>query len=174
MKNEKGFSLIEVIISMVLVGLLAAVAGMGIVAGAQSYVMAKENAATNQKVQLAMSRLNREFTELTSITSADSNSIVYSNIYGNFAIARVGDAIKIVSGTQVPTDSTGDPLITGITSFTLSYNGGSGWSASNDLKTLQTIRIVIVYHRTDKNVNDVTFTTEVNPRNNGVYNGPTA
>jgi len=43
MNNESGFTLIEIIVSLVLVGMMAAIAGMGIVTGTKGYLLAKEN-----------------------------------------------------------------------------------------------------------------------------------
>ena len=55
-----GFTLIEVIVVMIIVGVLVATAGMGIVMGTRGYLLSKENAHMAQKVQLAMARLSAE------------------------------------------------------------------------------------------------------------------
>ncbi|MBW1821185.1 MAG: prepilin-type N-terminal cleavage/methylation domain-containing protein [Deltaproteobacteria bacterium] len=54
MRNETGFTLIEIVVSLVLVGMMAAIAGMGIVTGTKGYLLAKENSHMAQKAQLAM------------------------------------------------------------------------------------------------------------------------
>jgi prepilin-type N-terminal cleavage/methylation domain-containing protein len=60
MSNEKAFTLIEVIVSLVLIGIMAAIAGMGLVKIAEGYVFAKKNAETVQKVQIAIARIVKE------------------------------------------------------------------------------------------------------------------
>lgn len=63
LKRQRGFTLIEVIVVLTLVGLLAAMSGFGLVTVARGYLMASENAAVTQKAQLAMTRLGREIME---------------------------------------------------------------------------------------------------------------
>ena len=70
--DEKGFTLIEVIVTLVLVGITTALAGMWIVSVANGYVFTKMNANTVQKAQLAVTRLAKEF---AAIKSVDTNII---------------------------------------------------------------------------------------------------
>ena len=55
--NKKGFTLIEVVTSMVLIGILALVAGFGLVKVSQGYLFARQNSETVQKAQIAMARI---------------------------------------------------------------------------------------------------------------------
>lgn len=73
--DAKGFTLIEVIVTLLLVGITAALAGGWIVWVVNGYGLVKTNAETTQKAQLAMIRLVREF---VSIKSIDTNTI-YTN-----------------------------------------------------------------------------------------------
>lgn len=59
-QKQQGFTLIEVVVVLVLVGILTALAGSGFVIGVRGYLMATENAAITQKAELALSRLARE------------------------------------------------------------------------------------------------------------------
>ena len=57
--SNRGFTLIEVIVTMILVGIMAAVAGMGIVSATRAFIFAKEAAEISQKSQLAMNRITK-------------------------------------------------------------------------------------------------------------------
>ena len=72
MKEQKGFTLIEVIVVLVLVGILAAMAGTGLVAGVQGYLMASENAEISQKAQIAMTRLGREILQCSNCDAGNA------------------------------------------------------------------------------------------------------
>jgi prepilin-type N-terminal cleavage/methylation domain-containing protein len=172
-RKQAGFTLIEVIIVMVLVGILAVMAGMGILSGVQSYIFAKENAPTSQKAAAAMARMSREFMELSSITSVGTSSIVYTDINGNHALALVGGEIRMIDGSVLPTATTGDVLIGNINSMTLSfYKGALSWTTSDDIKDLTIIQIDIVVDRADSGIGTISFSTRVNPRNTGLSNAP--
>lgn len=173
LNNECGFTLIELIASLVIVGIIAAMAGFGIVNGVQAYLFARENAPTAQKAQIAMTHLSRELSELSNITAVTGSSIVYSTSKGDFAIGYAGNSIRIISGTTLPTATTGDPLIDNISSFTLTlYKGAVAWTISDSLPDLTMIKIDFTLNRSDSGSSPVSFSTQINPRNTGNYNGP--
>jgi len=126
--KDAGFTLIEVILSLIMLGFIAVVAGMGIVSFTKGVFFAKENTHKAQKVQLAMARLNRELMELTNIAAKDDTPpnpfVIYDNITGRHAIAKDGSDLKMFnlpSGT-VTLPPTGDnKLMDNVDSFTLTY-----------------------------------------------------
>jgi len=79
MTGQKGFTLIEVIVVLTMVGIIATAAGIGIVSVVQGFVFAKGNIAIVQKGQLAMAKLIRELNNLHSVTTADATSITFSS-----------------------------------------------------------------------------------------------
>jgi prepilin-type N-terminal cleavage/methylation domain-containing protein len=79
--NEKAFTLIELIATLVLVGIIAAVAGMGVVKIAEGYMFAKLNAETSQKAQIATARIAKELgtaSAISAITPTGTTSITYT------------------------------------------------------------------------------------------------
>lgn len=60
MNMQDGFTLIELVATLILVGIMAAVGGSALVTGVQGYLLASENSVVTQKAQLALSRISRE------------------------------------------------------------------------------------------------------------------
>ncbi|GBC59130.1 hypothetical protein DENIS_0066 [Desulfonema ishimotonii] len=63
-----GFTLIEVIVSLLLMGIISAIWGMGIVQIVEGFLFSRQNIETLQKGQITMSRLVKEFQALTEIS----------------------------------------------------------------------------------------------------------
>lgn len=116
LSNEKAFTLIEMIVSLVLAGIMAAVVGLGLVKMTQGYVFAKQNAETVQKAQVAMTRIIKELGVATSISTATlptATSITYTRP------VSVTNTISI-TGNQVQMNGAAlmNNVITGSSSFT--------------------------------------------------------
>lgn len=177
--NILGFTLIEVIVSLILIGILAAAGGMGIVQAVQGYVMVKDNATITQKAQLAMSRITREAVEMTGFSTAPSVSILpLKSVERNVTIGLDSGQIKVAQASigTVPTLSTGDTLINNVNAFTLQYyKGSSAWATSDDINLLSAIDVTVQLTRPDGGY--MTFTNRISPRNNKNLGGaapPTA
>jgi len=173
MARDAGFTLIEIILTLVLVGIMATVGGMAVITGMKGYLLARENASITQKAQVALSRLNREMMELVSITSASSTSIVYTRPSGTRSLALVGNQLKIVDGTTLPNASLGDVLIDQVSSIQIEYSkAGTNWVLGTDLiELLSGVRITLVLTRSNASISNPAFTTMVTPRNNGNLGG---
>jgi len=182
MRNESGFTLIEIIVSLVLVGMMAAIAGMGIVTGTKGYVLAKENSHMAQKAQIAVARIQRELMELTEIAArqVDPAFIIYDNTTGRHAIARDGSDVKMYfylgpGATTLPAGA-GDILVDNVNNFTLSYFRGTNIWGGVDIQLLSAIKADLALDRSDGSGDTVTFSITANPRNTNNYGGapPTA
>lgn len=169
MKKESGFTLIEIIVTLVIVGIIATMAGMGIVSGIKGYVFAKGNAAMTQKSQMALARVSRELMELVDVTTAQSSQVTYSRFdfdSGNIISQTMyldSGLVKIASGS---TPSGGDTIVDDVGSFTLTYYKGTNtWQTADDIQLLSSIRIVIGLTNPGGG-SDISFSTTVTPRNN--------
>lgn len=120
--RQKGFTLIEVIAVLLIVGILAAFAGFGIVAAVQGYLFSKDNAAVSEKAMLAMARINRELLECYNC-AGDSWSLVgaFNNtLPGSRSIQLSGTNIvisEVISGVTVT-----DILLDNVALFTMTYH----------------------------------------------------
>ena len=67
-----GFTLLELVVSLLLLGLLTAIFGLGLVGAMQSHEFSRGNAQLTQKAHLAMKRISRELSELTEIETVSN------------------------------------------------------------------------------------------------------
>jgi prepilin-type N-terminal cleavage/methylation domain-containing protein len=75
--KKRGFTLIEVIMSIVILSIISAFAGMGFISAINGYVLAKKNADTVQNAEVILARLAKEFSSTTSITSGTQTSLTF-------------------------------------------------------------------------------------------------
>jgi len=187
MKKDAGFTLIEIIVTLVLLGIMAAIAGMLIAQGARGYITANENNKLSQKAQLALDRMILEFEDISAIsavTESSSSSICYTLTYYDVntggttdvsrCIGRVGNEIKIVDGTAPPTAGTGSVIIDNVNAFQLDFyrftdpfTGTGTWAPTNILN-LASIRINLTLNITDVAGGTYTCSTLYNVRRNGI------
>lgn len=140
--RQKGFTLIEVIVVLIIVGILAALAGLGIVAAVQGYIFSKDNAAISEKAQLALSHINRELVECynCSLTSnaITGTSFSYLNPLGTRTIDWTTNGVVKIST---------DILIDKVSSFALAYNTDKSISVTMSLTGLPNPFSIKVYPR---------------------------
>lgn len=180
-----GFTLIEIIVSLVVAGILASIAGMGIVSAINGYAIVRENVSLSQKITLAATRINRELLELTDISFKDDSRpyIAYHSATGQpRAIAKVDDTIRLYENMEGPISDTdlennGDILTDNVNSFALNYfkgvEGSSNWVLTDDIRELSTIQFSLNLFHQDVAGSTVNVTTLVYIRNNDNYGGST-
>ena len=181
MRNKAGFTLIEIMVSLVLVGLIASVAGTSVLMGLRGYVNTRENNVITQKAQLAMNRINREFIELIDIRDVviSPTCIVYEGPGGRRALRYNSEKKEVLyfsglSSTTLCNGLTeGDTLVDKVQTFSLMYNPSSGvslWSMGQDIRNLFALSVQIILERPDSG-GTVSFFTTVSPRNNNNAGG---
>jgi len=115
LSNRAGFTLIEVIISIVVITIIAAIAGFGFIEITNGYLFAKKNASTAQQAQIAMMRIKKELSNINSVSSGQPTSIAYTRVLGgSHTISWAG------GNSPVLIDNT-DTLIQPVTLFGFVY-----------------------------------------------------
>lgn len=161
MHKEAGFTLIEVIVTLIIAGILASIAGMGIVQGIKGYVFALENSAITQKAELAMARMSLELRDVSDVTEVTDTpiTITYTKDSSSYTIALSGDKVKINDNT----------LIGGVNSLNLTYYYKESEKSTELIKIddpvdvlVARIDIELILQHTEGNI---TFKTTINPRN---------
>jgi len=80
--ENKGFTLLEVVVVMILAGVIAAAAVFGYVQVVKGTLFTQKNTSTIQKGQIAMTKLVKEFNNIniSSISAAGQTSITFTSI----------------------------------------------------------------------------------------------
>lgn len=74
---KKGFTLIEIVATLLLVSLLAVSVVISMLPMTQGLMQVRDNAAAAQKARLALARISREFTTISKVVSSGPNDITY-------------------------------------------------------------------------------------------------
>ena len=105
--HQAGFTLIEVVASLLIVGILGAIAGMGLVTGLRGYMQAKENGHLAQKAQIAMARIKRELMEITDVIKVSNGTeplIIFDNPAGRQALCEFEKTLQLCELESTTTD----------------------------------------------------------------------
>ncbi|HOD28402.1 MAG TPA: type II secretion system protein [Syntrophales bacterium] len=116
LKDPRGFTLIEAISAIVIMTIVSALAGMGLIQIANGYAFAKKNAVIAQRAQIALTRLSKELSALQSVSASPtptSTSLTYVRNGAAHAIAW--------TGVNQPLTLDGDILIDKVQNFSLTY-----------------------------------------------------
>jgi prepilin-type N-terminal cleavage/methylation domain-containing protein len=134
--NRKGFTLIEILVSLVVMSIIAVIAGVGLVEISKGYVFSKKNAVTTQQGQIAMARLKKEFSNIQLVTSSSASSITYRRCSDSSPPCGTLKDVTIFwdsDSSSLWIDS--DILVRPVTNFNIAYydfyNGASSPSYSN-------------------------------------------
>ncbi len=162
LKNNNGFSLIEIIMVLILLGIMGAMAGMGIATFAESFVFSRQAAEISGKAQLTMIRLSKEFTHIKTVAAASATSITYARSNDAGGTTNVTITWAGASGDDLTLNS--DTLIDNVTSFSLAYldtyNGASNTTWSSDRRI-----IAVTLALTGPDSTNLTFSSRITPRN---------
>lgn len=183
MASDGGFTFIELIVSLALMAILAAIFGMGLVAAMEGYDFSRANSQIAQKGHLAMTRMARELGALTDIVSIDEGTnpaIIYERIQvvngiptlRTLALQFDAAGQDLLLYTDLPLNTTtldpanGDLLADDVEFFDLNYYQGPNPLAWQfNLPLLSTIEITLRLNRPDAPGRTQNFSTLVHLRN---------
>lgn len=164
--HSKGFTLIEVIVVLVLVGVMAALLGTVIIKAVENYYFAREADHLSQKAQVALARINKELIGAKEIYSASNDVLQFENAEGEKnTIARTGVRITMQQPLLPPRT-----LIDGLGEYGgkkflefIRYDG-TAWTVEtgSTVHQLSVVKVILVVSL--KQGETLTFEKKINPR----------
>lgn len=123
-KPQDGFVLMELIVTLVLVGFIGAFAGLFLYTGINGYLASKRNSETALSAQIALDRISAELRRISSLPQAPvaNTSITYlskdQDLSGTRRI-RYDSVGKIIYFSR---DGVENPLLDKVATFTLAWD----------------------------------------------------
>lgn len=115
LKQEAGFTLIEIVVTMVLVGILSIFVGLFMTTFLNGYFMVKNNSEMAMKAQMALDRMSIELRDVSAVSALTDNSLItYTNPAG------VGRTIKFVGSNIYLSTPSDNILIDHVEAFQVS------------------------------------------------------
>lgn len=187
MKTEKGFTLVEMISVLIILGLVGAAGTMGFAEAVRGFIFAEDTINIADKAKVAIDRMSLELTHIAynppashvlhdgsltgtdgnplvgyAVTASSQNSITFNTDYGQLRGSETGLTLAL-TGNQLTLDN--EVLCDNVSGFTLSYLDSSDPPvASTTFTPLTTRSIEVTLVVQDFNNNDITFTTSIVPK----------
>ncbi|SRR5579883_330618 len=152
MKKKLGFTLIELVMVIILIGIISVIAGRMLSSGFGAYLAEKNVIDADWQGRLALERMVRDMRAIYSITSAASSSITFTDTTNTAITYQLSGTSLLRNGTN---------LADGIQSMTLSYFDKNGSSTA----TASLIRYISISVNVTQNNANFSLTTAVYPRN---------
>lgn len=143
--SRKGFTLIEIIATLVLLGITAVFAGMLLTTAVGIFIQNKEGAEDSQKVQVAMNRLIKELTwvEEGTLSIPDSNTVRW--VSSHPAPSRETQQTLQRDGAEL--NLNGSPLMDGLATFNATSDGVSVTLSLSTTRAPGSLQTVTIYPR---------------------------
>lgn len=122
MAYSKGFTLVELIASLVLASIIGTIGSIGVSSFSKYYMISIENSQVAGSAQLALLRIAKEILVINSVSSSSATSISFRSQHDaaterNFTLALNGDNLELTDAAAGTTDI----LISNVAGFNLEY-----------------------------------------------------
>lgn len=166
MKGQKGVTLVELVMVMVIVMVLAFMLGDALVAGVRAYLFTSDRNEALEQGRTAAEMIARELRNSVSITTATVTEVCFIDVLGTTVSFRYsgGNVLReeIAAGPPGCPGTGGNVLSSYITSLSFSYLQANGAPDPAPPANTERIRMTLTSTVSDAAVD---LTTEVGPRN---------
>ena len=132
--KQGGFTIIEMVISLVMLGILGVVTTMFLYTGIKGYMISKQTADGAMRVQIALDRINLELRKANDVTAATADSITYTSddLPGTRRIFYSDSIETDVEAIYIEVDGTAYPLLDNINPGTFTITLADTRDLDND------------------------------------------
>ncbi|WP_290919592.1 CFI-box-CTERM domain-containing protein [Halodesulfovibrio sp.] len=195
MHKPYGFTLLELVTTLALVGILSTVGGAGFISATKGYLFTKEISGNTQSGQATMARLGKMLRNLTNISKTGKNAFKVTYLRSDESISEQISLVKnprtgigilqtVHSGSnnlRIPAGTY--PIQKNITDFVVQYHSTDteGWQDSPPASGLHKLMLIRIQLKMDVAGTPLEFATTFIPRNvfyapeqfdsNGLYKG---
>ena len=152
--TQHGFTLVEMIVSLVILGVVAMVGTLGMAEVMRSYVMTSDHSSMSQKTQVALARMYLELQHLAEVTASGDTTITYRPRF-TFAQGVLAPAVIAYNAGAGTLTLDGNVLLDNVQQFELRYCTSSDLAcnptASFDDELTQVIEVNVVVGGADTN-----------------------
>jgi type II secretory pathway pseudopilin PulG len=131
-KPQGGFILIELVTTLILIGVIGAFAGLFLFTGVNGFIASKRNSETALSAQIALDRISAELRRISSLPAAPvaNTSITYlsKDLPGTRKI-RYDSGAKIIYFSR---DGAENPLLDKVATFSLAWDSANMDNAGGD------------------------------------------
>ena len=157
--HARGFTLLEVIITLVIAGVLASVGATLMSSGFRTYFLGRELAQDSAQGTLAVERMTRDLRSVRSpadLTTIGASTITFVDVDGN----TISYALTAGSVTRSQNGGTAQPLAASVSSLAFTYLQNDGQTTAAAAATVWYITVAVTV--ASQNVT-TTFRGTVNP-----------
>jgi|GEM_PF-1084503 len=188
--NRHGFTLIEIIVVMVIMGIVAVVLVNVIIYCMQAYIFARNTDQLSQKAELVLARLKVELTDIADVSNASATQIMYTVPKSAAPPSCTADtgcqytislSDKQITLQDVTNAGAAQILIDGLTTGNggnpfLCYfksDGTTAWTMADGFNALYKIKVNIsLDNETSAGAIALNYEGSISPRSNVILNAP--
>lgn len=137
--QSQGFTLIEIVITIVIVGIIASIAANIILQGARIYATEDSRSNVHYQARLAMERMTKEIRQIRSPSAADITTMTATDL----KFTKASGAIVEFTWANPVLSLGAQQLATGITAFTFKYYMADGNTQTSDPTAMWFVEIIM-------------------------------
>ncbi len=172
LQTEKGFTLIEAVIVIVIIGILAVIIGAPLIQGSLAWQAVSARKDATQQARLGMDRMIRELRNVQATAASTPNfneftaapCVRFTDLSGTMIAFRLnGTNIERATGA-ITCASAGTSLVPNVTSFTITCYNGSNVLVSPCSSSPSTVRRLLLHATAQVGTESVSLDSQVTLR----------